>query len=95
VNVHVPCEDKSDYVKDSFYEELGHVVFDQFPRCDTNILLGDFNDKVDREDTFKPPIGNESPHEIRNGNAAEVVNFATSKNFLPKAPCSLIATSSL
>jgi exonuclease III len=31
LNVHAPCEDKSDDVKDSFYEELGRV-FDQFPR---------------------------------------------------------------
>jgi hypothetical protein len=23
LNVHTPCEDKGDYVKDSFYEELG------------------------------------------------------------------------
>jgi hypothetical protein len=44
LNVHVPCEDKSNDVKDSFYEELGRV-FDQFPRYDMNILLGDFNAK--------------------------------------------------
>jgi hypothetical protein len=31
VNVHTPCEDTSDDIKDSFYEELGRV-FDQFPR---------------------------------------------------------------
>jgi hypothetical protein len=33
VNVHTPCEDMSDDIQDSFYEELGHV-FDQFPRYD-------------------------------------------------------------
>jgi hypothetical protein len=34
VNMHAPCEDKSDDVKHNFYEELGRV-FDQFPRyCD-------------------------------------------------------------
>jgi hypothetical protein len=33
LNVHAPCEDKSDDVKDSFGEELWHV-FDQFPRHD-------------------------------------------------------------
>jgi hypothetical protein len=42
VNVHAPCEDTSDDVKDSFYEEVGRV-FDQFPRYDVNILLGDFS----------------------------------------------------
>jgi hypothetical protein len=36
LNVHAPCEDKSDDVKDSFYEELGRV-FDQFPRYDMKI----------------------------------------------------------
>jgi hypothetical protein len=42
LNVHAPCEDKSDDVKDSFYEELARV-FDQFPRYDMKSLLGDFN----------------------------------------------------
>jgi hypothetical protein len=61
LNVQAPCEDKNDDVKDSFYEELGRV-FDQFPRYDLKILLGDFNAKVGREDIFKPTIGNESSH---------------------------------
>jgi len=52
LNVHAPCEDKSDDVKDSFYEELGRV-FDQFPRYDMKILLGDFNAKVGKEDILK------------------------------------------
>jgi hypothetical protein len=33
VNMHAPCEDTSNNIKDSFYEELGRV-FDQFPRYD-------------------------------------------------------------
>jgi hypothetical protein len=57
----------SDDIKDSFYEELGHV-FDQFPRYDMKILLGDFNAKVGRKDIFKPKIGNESLYEISNDN---------------------------
>jgi exonuclease III len=64
LNVQAACEDKSDDVKDSFYEELARV-FDQFPRY-MKILLGDFNAKVGREDIFKPTIGNESSHEINN-----------------------------
>jgi hypothetical protein len=35
-------------------------VFDQFPRCDMKVLLGDFSAKVGREDISKPTIGNES-----------------------------------
>jgi hypothetical protein len=82
--VHAPCEDTSDDIKDSFYEELGHV-FDQFPRYDMKILLGDFNAKVGREDIFKPTIGNESSHEISNDNGVRVVNFAISKNLIVKS----------
>jgi hypothetical protein len=82
--VHAPCEDKGDDVKDSFYEELWRV-FDQFPRYDMKILLGDFNAKVGRENIFKPTIGNESLHEISNGNGVRVVNFATSENSVVKS----------
>jgi exonuclease III len=49
LNVHAPTEDKDDDIKDSFYEEL-QQVFDQFPRYDMKILLGDLNAKVGRED---------------------------------------------
>jgi hypothetical protein len=43
-------------------------------------LLGNFNAKAGREDIFKPTIGNESLHEIRNDNGVRLVNFATFKN---------------
>jgi hypothetical protein len=42
--------------------------------CQTNSLnsrenfLGDFNAKVDREDLFKPAIGNENVYESSNDN---------------------------
>jgi hypothetical protein len=39
-SVHAPCEDKGDDVNDSLYEELW-CVFDQFPRYNMKILLGD------------------------------------------------------
>jgi exonuclease III len=79
LNVHAPTEDKTDDVKDSFYEELERV-FDKFPKYHTKILLGDFNAKVGREDIFKPTIGNESLHKISNDNGVRLVNFATFKN---------------
>jgi exonuclease III len=82
--VHAQCEDKSDDVKDSFYEELG-CVFDQFSMYDMKILLGDFNAKIGREDIFKLTVGNETLHEISNDNGVRVVNFATSKNFIVKS----------
>jgi hypothetical protein len=65
LNVLAPTEDKTDDVKDSFYEELEHV-FDKFPKYHMKILLGEFSAKVGKEDIFKPTIGNESLHEISN-----------------------------
>jgi hypothetical protein len=79
LKVHVPCEDKSNDIQDNFYEELGWV-FDQFPKYDMKIMLGDFYVKVNRENIFKLTIGNKSSHVISNANAVTVVNFATSKN---------------
>jgi exonuclease III len=55
----MPQQDKTDNMKDSFYEELERV-FDKFLKYHIKILLGDFNAKVGTEDIFKPKIGNES-----------------------------------
>jgi hypothetical protein len=48
-------------------------------------LLGDFNAKVGREDSFKPTFGNESLHEASNDNGVRIINFATSKNLIFKS----------
>ena len=73
--MHAPSEEKGDDSKDSFYEEL-EQVFDHFPKCHTKVLLGDFNAKVERENTFKPTIGNESLYKDSNDNGVIIVNFA-------------------
>jgi hypothetical protein len=49
LNVHAPTEDKTDDVKDSFYEEL-ECVFHTFRKYHMKILLGDFIAKVGREE---------------------------------------------
>jgi hypothetical protein len=49
------------------------------------MLLGDFNAKIGREDTFKTKNGNESSHEISNDKGVSVVNFATPKNLVVKS----------
>jgi hypothetical protein len=84
MNVHAPTQDKTDNVKDSLYKDLERV-FDTFPKYHMKNLLGDFNAKVDREDLFKPTIGNASLHEISNDNGVRLVNFVTSKNMKVKS----------
>jgi hypothetical protein len=82
--VHAPWVDDSDDVKDSFYDEPG-CILDQFPRYNMNILLGYFNAKVGRDDIFKLTIGNNSSHEISNGNGIRLINFVMSKNLVVKS----------
>jgi hypothetical protein len=77
-------EDKIDDVKNNFYEELERV-FDKFPKFHINILLGDFNANVGKENIFKPTIGNESLHEISIDNGIIAINFATSINLTVKS----------
>jgi exonuclease III len=80
-NVSAPKKDKTVDMNCSFYEELERVL-DRFLKYHMNILLGDFNAKVGRENIFKPTIWNESLHEISNDNGVRLVNFTTSKNLL-------------
>jgi hypothetical protein len=46
-SVHAPSEEKSDDLKENFYEEL-HQVFHHTPKYHIKILLGDFNAKLER-----------------------------------------------
>ena len=53
------------------------MFFYHLPKYHMKILLGDFNAKVGRGNTFKPTIGNESLHQDSNDNCVRIVNFAT------------------
>jgi hypothetical protein len=59
-------------------------VLDKFPKYKKKIVLGDIKAKVGREDIFKPKIGNDSLHEIRNDNGGRTVNVDPSKNLTVK-----------
>ena len=41
------------------------------------IILGEFNAKVGRENTFKPTMGNESIHQDSNDDEVGIVNNTT------------------
>jgi hypothetical protein len=58
LNVHAPTEDKTDDVKDSFYEDLDHV-FDKLCNYHMKMLLGDFNAKVGRKKKKPQKLGME------------------------------------
>jgi hypothetical protein len=67
LKVHAPTEDKIDDMQNSLYDELEHVL-DKFPKYHMKTSVEDFSAKAGREDIFKPTIGTESSHEIRNIN---------------------------
>jgi hypothetical protein len=78
VIVHAPSQEKNDYSKDSFYDEL-EQIFHKFPGYNTKILFGDFNAKVGKEYILKPTIGNESLRQDGNDNGVRKVNLAYQK----------------
>jgi hypothetical protein len=84
LNVHVATEDKTDDVKDSFYEELVRM-FDKFSKYHIKIPIGDINAKLGWDDIFKWTIVNKSLHEFSNDNGVNLVNFATFKNLRVKS----------
>jgi hypothetical protein len=47
-----------------------------FSDCKWEILFGDFNAKIGKEDIFKSTTVDESLHEISNDNGVRVVNLA-------------------
>jgi len=47
-------------------------------------MPGDFNERLGREDIFRPKIGNECLYQDSNDNGVRNVNFATSKNVVVK-----------
>jgi exonuclease III len=84
LNVCASTENKNIDVKDNFYKELERM-FNKFPKYQMQMLLGDFNGKLDREDIFKPTTGNESLQEISNDNGITLLIFATSINLRVKS----------
>jgi hypothetical protein len=81
VNCYAPTEDKSDDIKNKFYEDLD-LVCDTLPVDKPKIILGDFYAKIGKEIIYKPTIGSESLHEITNDNGNKLITFATAKNMI-------------
>jgi hypothetical protein len=78
---HAPTEEKSEYIKDSFYEELETVVTG-CPKNDIKILLVDFNAKVGLEDQDKSAVGNCGLYEESNDNGLRLIGLASALNMV-------------
>jgi len=79
--VHAPTEDKSDDTKDDFYELLDRT-YNQCPSYDIKIVLGDFNAKLGKENTFDSIVGNHSLHKDTSSNGLRLIEFAAGRNII-------------
>jgi hypothetical protein len=81
VNEHAPHNQRPEDEKDAFYRQLDKV-YDQCPRNDIKIVIGDLNAQIGREKIFKPTIGGFSLHSESNENEVRLINFAASWNMV-------------
>jgi len=57
INVHAPTNEKTEEIKEEFYNLLKQNV-NKIARSDIKIILRYFNTKVGKESIYKPTIGN-------------------------------------
>jgi hypothetical protein len=55
-------------------------VYNQIPKNDIKIIIGDFNAKICKEQLFKPISGLHSKHEESSENGLRTFHFAAGKN---------------
>jgi hypothetical protein len=79
--VHAPTKEKDDHEKDNFYEDLNQI-YEDWPKRDVRIIIGDLNAKISTEEMCRPIIGKCSLHNLSNNNGIRLINFACSKNMV-------------
>jgi len=84
LNVHPTSEEKSANSKESFYEEL-ESIFDYSLQYHMEMISGNFNRKMGRENIFKPTTRNESLHQDSKDSGDGIVNFATPRHLVVKS----------
>jgi len=79
INCYAPTEEKSEEIKNAFYEELDRI-YDALPTGKPKIIVDDFNAKIGKEETYTPTIGKDSLHNDTNDNGNKLITFATARN---------------
>jgi hypothetical protein len=78
VYAHAPLEEKSEYIKDSFYGLETAVTW--YPKNNIKILLGDFKAKAGFEDEERSVVRNSGLHAESNNNVLILTGLASALN---------------
>lgn len=84
VNVDAPTEEKEEVEKDEFYSLLNKFMNDILANH-IQIVLGDFNAKIGKENYFRLIISIHSLYELSNYNGGRLIALATENGFKIKS----------
>ena len=82
--MHGPHEERPDDEKEAFYAKP-EQVYDSCSRRYVEIVIGDMNAQVRREEMFRPVIEPGSLHNVSNDNGQRCINFAASRGMVVRS----------
>jgi endonuclease/exonuclease/phosphatase family metal-dependent hydrolase len=80
-NAYTHTEDKTEDIKEQFYDDLQSMV-DKVPKSDIIIILGDVNAKLGKESAYQKITGKYTLHEETNRNGELLCDFAAANNMI-------------
>lgn len=86
ISAYASTEDESDVEKNAFYDRL-HKECSKAPKYDMSVLLGDFNEKVRKEDFLQYVAGKHSLHTNTNENRKVLCHLPESDRLIIKSTC--------
>jgi hypothetical protein len=81
INAQTSTEDKSEDEKNAFYDNVRRL-YDNYPKHDIKIVIGDMNAQIGREELYQLTAGNQGFHQEIDDNGRILVNFAASRNMV-------------
>jgi len=81
INAYAPTEDKTEEIKEQFYDDSQSIV-DKVPKSDLIIILGEVNAKLGKEPAYQKITGKHTLHEEINRNGELLCDFAVANNMI-------------
>ena len=84
INAYAPTEDKTEEIKEQFYDDLQYMV-DKVPKSVLIIILGDVNAKLGKESAYRKITGKYTLHEETNRYGELLCDFAAANNMIVRS----------